>query len=205
MNDSGFAGITAAILLVMRLFIAGTFIRAGAVKLTDIKQFRLAIANYEILPAALVAAAAVIVPAVEVTVGLSFLLGVLPAVFAAVLAALLLCFSAVIAVNLARGRVFDCGCGGSTAPQTISWRHIAVNTFLAASAIAIAIAPPAGLELLRGAGGLITIGIPGGSGVPLVLTAALGFVLARVLGAALAARQAGRGVRRQPVQPFHAE
>ena len=193
MDDVGFAGIAAAILLVMRLFIAGTFIRAGAVKLADIEQFRLAIANYKILPSGLVTAAAIIVPAVEVTVGVSFLLGVLPVVFAAVLAALLLSFSAAIAVNLARGRVFDCGCGGSTAPQTISWRHIAINTFLAASATAIAIAPPAGLELLRGTGVLVSIAVPGGSGIPLALTAALSFVTTRVLGVAIAARHAGPG------------
>jgi uncharacterized membrane protein YphA (DoxX/SURF4 family) len=184
MNDAGFAGIAAAILLVMRLLIAGTFIRAGAVKLTDLKEFRLAVANYQILPAGLVKAAAVTVPMAEVTVGLGLLLGIAPVVFAAVLAVLLLCFSAAIAVNLARGRVFDCGCGGSIAPQTISWRHIAANSLLAACAAAIAIAPPGGLELLAGPAGLASVSVPGGSGIPLVLAATLGFMLTRVGGAA---------------------
>jgi uncharacterized membrane protein YphA (DoxX/SURF4 family) len=191
-NSAGFAGIAAAILLVIRLFIAGTFIRAGAVKLADIKEFRLAVANYDILPAGLVAAAAVTVPAVEVVAGLLLLLGVLPVVVAAVLAALLLCFSAAIAVNLARGRVFDCGCGSNVTPQTIGWRHIAVNALLAGGATAVAVAPPASLELLRGPSGLVSIAVPGGSDVPLVLTAALGFMLTRVLGAAVAARTSFR-------------
>ena len=104
MNDAGFAGIAAAILLVMRLFIAGTFIRAGLVKLADTKEFRLAVANYKILPAGLVTVAAVTVPVVEVMVGLCLMLGLLPVVFASVLAALLLCFPAAIGINLASGR-----------------------------------------------------------------------------------------------------
>jgi uncharacterized membrane protein YphA (DoxX/SURF4 family) len=186
----GLAGVTAAILLVLRLVIAGTFIRAGAAKLPDRREFRLAIENYQILPASLVPAAAVTVPAVEITVGLLFLLGVFPAESAAVLAAVLLCFSAAIAVNLARGRVFDCGCDSSVAPQAISWRHVVVNTIFAAGAIAIAVAPPVGLDLLRGPGGLVSITVPGGSVVPLVLAATLSLVLTRVLGAATTARRA---------------
>ena len=188
MDDIGFAGIAAAILVITRLCIACAFIRAGAVKLTDLKEFRLAVANYEILPPRLLAAATVTIPTVEVTVGLLLLLGVFPVEGAAVLAALLLGFSAAIAINLARGRVFDCGCGGSAAPRMISWWHVAVNTLLAVSAAAIAIVAPAGLELLRGTGGMVSIAIPAGSDVPVVLAAALGFMLTRVLGGAIDTR-----------------
>lgn len=197
----GLAGVTAAVLLVLRLVIAGTFIRAGAAKLPDRREFRLAIENYQILPASLVPAAAVMVPAAEITVGLLLLLGVFPAESAAVLAALLLCFSAGIAINLARGRVFDCGCDSSVAPKAISWQHVAVNTVLAACAIAIAIAPPAGLDLLRGQGGLVSLTVPGGSGIPLVLAAALGFVLTRLLGAASAAGRAAVAQAPDPAVP----
>ncbi len=190
MAETGFAGIAAAILVIVRVLIAVVFLRAGIVKLTSRKAFRLAVANYEILPVGLTPAAAVIIPAAEVTAGLLLLLGVLPAVVAAVLAALLVCFSAAIAVNLARGRTFDCGCGNSrVAPQTISWRHVAVNTVLAASAAAISVAPPGGLELLPGPRGVFSIGIPGGSGLPVLLSAALVLLTARMLAAAAATRR----------------
>lgn len=190
MAETGFAGIAAAILEIMRVFIAVVFLRAGMVKLTGRKDFRLAVANYEILPVGLVPAAAVIIPATEVTAGLLLLLGVLPGVVAAILAALLVCFSAAIAVSLARGRTFDCGCGSSgVAPQTISWRHVAVDTVLAAAAAAISIAPPAGLELLPGPRGAFFIGIPGRSGLPVLLAAALMLLTARVLAAAAATRR----------------
>jgi uncharacterized membrane protein YphA (DoxX/SURF4 family) len=190
MAETGFAGIAAVILEIMRVFIAVVFLRAGMVKLTGRKDFRLAVTNYEILPAGLAAAAAVIVPVTEATAGLLLLLGVLPGVVAAILAALLVCFSAAITVNLARGRIFDCGCGSSrVAPQTISWRHVAVNAILAASAAAISVAPPGGLELLPGPRGVFSVDIPGGSGLPVLLAAALVLVTARMLAAAAATRR----------------
>lgn len=155
-------------------------------KLLDLDEFRLAVKNYEIVPASLTGITAVGVAAVEVTAGLLLLLGILPLVIAAVLAILLVCFSAAIAINLARGRVFDCGCdGSSTAPQTISWSHVTANTFLAAMAAAISIAPPASVNLLYGPSGAFSISIPGGSRVPVLLAAMLAFVTMRLLAAAL--------------------
>lgn len=189
MDVTGLAGVAAAVLLVARLLIAGVFIRAGAVKLTDLAEFRLAVTNYGILPASLIHATAALVPALELMAGLLLLIGVFPGVVAAVLAALLLCFSAAIAVNLARGRVFDCGCGGTAAPQLISWRHVAINGLLAFAAAAISITSPGGLDLLSDPRGAFPIGIPGGSGVPVVLAAALCLVTARMVSAALTARE----------------
>ncbi|HZR52329.1 MAG TPA: MauE/DoxX family redox-associated membrane protein [Streptosporangiaceae bacterium] len=186
MNDAGLTGTAATILLIMRLCIAGAFVRAGAVKLADLNEVRLAITNYQILPAGLTGVATVSVPAVEVTAGLLLLLGVFPAEVAAVLAALLVCFSAAIAVNLARGRVFDCGCGGSAAPRMISWQHVAVNTVLAGSATVIAIVPPASLDLFRGTRGIVAVAVPGGSVLPVTLAAALVFILTRLLASATA-------------------
>jgi uncharacterized membrane protein YphA (DoxX/SURF4 family) len=190
MAETGVAGLAAAILMIMRMFIAVVFLRSGMVKLTSRRDFRLAVANYQILPGGLTPAVAVVIPAAEVTAGLLLLLGVLPVVVAAVLAALLVSFSAAIAVNLARGRTFDCGCGSSRiAPQTISWRHIAVNTVLAASAVAISVAPPGGLELLHGPRGVFSIDIPAGSALPVLLAAALVLLVARILDPAAATRR----------------
>lgn len=192
MDDAGLAGVAAAALLVIRFYIAIVFIRAGFIKLADLAEFRLAVANYRILPAGLANTAAVAVPLLEVTAGLLLLLGVLPGIVAAILAALLLCFSAAIAVNLARGRVFDCGCGGGIAPRLINWRHVMINLMLAALAVLTAIAAPAGFDLLHGPRGVFSIGVPAGSGIPIVLAAALGFMTVRMLGAAVAMRRALR-------------
>jgi hypothetical protein len=175
-------------LLITRFAIAGIFIRAGTVKLANLRDFQAAVANYEILPLGLVPAVAVSVPAGEVAAGVLLLLGVAPGIASAVLAALLVCFSAAIGLNLTRGRIFDCGCGGRAVPQLIGWRHVAVNLALAALATCVAIAPPIGLELLPGPRGVFSVELPAGSGIPLLLATVLCLLTARMLAAALAVR-----------------
>jgi uncharacterized membrane protein YphA (DoxX/SURF4 family) len=187
-DETGIAGIVATTLLITRFAMAVIFIRAGTVKLANLREFRLAVANYQILPLSLVPAVAVSVPAGEVAGGVLLLLGVASGIASAVLAALLLCFSAAIGLNLTRGRIFDCGCGGRDMPQLISWRHVAVNLLLAALAACVAIAPPVGLELLPGPRGVFSVELPAGSGVPLLLATVLGLLTARMLAAALAIR-----------------
>ena len=188
MDETGIAGVVATTLLITRFAMAAIFIRAGAVKLANLREFRLAVANYELLPLSLVPAVAVSVAAGEVAGGVLLLLGVASGMASAVLAALLVCFSAAIGLNLARGRIFDCGCGGRTVPQLISWRHVAVNLVLAALAICVAIAPPIGLELLPGPRGVFSVELPAGSGIPLLLATVLCLLTARMLAAALAIR-----------------
>lgn len=196
MADTGLAGLAAAILLMMRFIIAGVFIRAGMAKLFGLEEFRRAVKNYEIVPAGLTRITALSVVAVELTAGLLPLLGILPVVVAAILASLLVCFSAAIAINLARGRVFDCGCdGNSTAPQLISWGHVGANIVLAALAAAVSIAPPASLNLLYGPSGVFSIAIPGGSRVPVLLAAVLAFLSIRILATARAANRLVREAR----------
>jgi uncharacterized membrane protein YphA (DoxX/SURF4 family) len=188
MHGAGLSGIVASALLVLRFVLALVFIRAGIIKLSDLADFRTAVTNYQILPGRLTGAAALAVPAVEAGAGTLLVLGVLPSITAACLAALLVTFSVAIIINLARGREFDCGCGG-TAPQTISWRHVAVNVLLAATAVALALAPPAGPGLLAGPGGVFAVRLPHAAGVPAVLTAALLLVLASTVRAAAEVRR----------------
>jgi hypothetical protein len=79
---------------------------------------------------------------------------------------------------------------GSAAGALTGLLFVAVS--LAAAAGAIAATAPAGLALLRGPGGLVSIGVPAGSAVPLILTAGLGCTLAR------GAPRSARGRRSRP-------
>jgi uncharacterized membrane protein YphA (DoxX/SURF4 family) len=189
MQDASLPGIAALALLAVRFILALVFIRAGIVKLSGLADFRVAIKNYQLLPAGLTGVAALGVPAAEVSAGTLLLLGIFPGITAACLAVLLVIFSVAIAINLARGRVFDCGCGG-TAPQQISWRHVAVNMLLAAAAAGMTLAPPSGFGLLAGPGGVFSPRLPHGAGVPAMLAAVLVVLLASTLRAAVAARRA---------------
>jgi uncharacterized membrane protein YphA (DoxX/SURF4 family) len=169
------------IMLAVRWCVAGIFLRSGLGKAAGLAEFRDAVANYRLLPAALVAPVAYSLPFAEIAAGVLLALGVLPVVVAAILALLLVAFAGAIAINLARGRVFDCGCAGSVAaPQMISWRHVAADVLLAGAAAAIAVAlPPA--NLWEGPNGLTGIAMPGGGAFPVVLSVVLCLVLVRVL------------------------
>jgi uncharacterized membrane protein YphA (DoxX/SURF4 family) len=187
---------TGAILLAGRFVLAAIFIRTGVVKLLALDEFRAAIANYKIVPARLTSTAAMAVATGETAAGLLLLLGIVPVMASGVLAALLVCFSAAIGVNLARGRVFDCGCGGNrTAPRLISWRHVGVNMLLAAVGIALALASPDNLDLLSGPRGLLATTTPPGATLPIILATALALASARMIGAAATARAALRSTR----------
>lgn len=98
-----------------RLVLAGVFLAAAAPKLADPAGFAGAIANYRAFPDALVNLVATVVPALEL-VGAAALLTPWRRGGALLLAALLLGFTALLAVSLARGIDIACGCFGASDP-----------------------------------------------------------------------------------------
>jgi hypothetical protein len=128
-----------ALALVVRL--AGALLLGGAAwhKLRDRESFRAALADYRLLPARLVPAAAALVTATELALALG-LLATPRAAFGA--AALLAGYALAIGVNLLRGRRhIDCGCGGAAQPLS-AWL-VGRNLVLAAAFAAGAGAPSA--------------------------------------------------------------
>lgn len=161
------------VLLAARWVIAAVFLRSGLGKIAGLAEFRVAVANYRLLPAFLVAPVAFSLPFAEVVAAVLLALGVLPVVVAAALALMLAAFAVAIAVNLARGRVFDCGCAGSAATaQVIGWRHVTTDVVLAGAAAAVAMAPPPP-SLFLGPDGLARVSMPGGGAFPVLLSVVL--------------------------------
>ncbi|QGP80234.1 methylamine utilization protein MauE [Sphingobium sp. CAP-1] len=113
------------------------------------------IANYRLLPAALVGPAAVALPLVEVATGAALLIGLhMLAVIVAM--ALLLLFAGAMAVNIARGRGhIDCGCGHGALRHPIGWPLVVRNIALAALlSLRLPPAPPfAALDMATAAAG----------------------------------------------------
>jgi uncharacterized membrane protein YphA (DoxX/SURF4 family) len=195
----GLETVAGLVMLAVRWFLAGVFLRSGLGKTTGLAQFRAAVANYRLLPAVLVTPVAYTLPLAEIAAGILLALGILPLVVAAALALLLIAFAAAIAVNLARGRVIDCGCAGSVAtPQLISWRHVGTDIALAVAATAVAIAPPPG-DLWTGPSGLARVAMPAGGAFPVLLSVLVCLVtvtLLRRAGTVIGlARAAGEGLR----------
>lgn len=120
------------------------FLAAGVAKLRHRAVLPGVIANYRLLPRALVAPVAAVLPLVEVAVGAMMLFGYPPAALAG--AALLLAFAAAMAINIGRGRShIDCGCGHPQLRQPLTRTHVARNIVLAALSLAIVFVPaPAG-------------------------------------------------------------
>ncbi|MBB4613584.1 MauE/DoxX family redox-associated membrane protein [Novosphingobium taihuense] len=121
----GIAGYAAA-------FGIGTlFLTAGLAKLRSRRVFPGVVANYRLLPPALVGVVATLLPPAEVVIGACLIVGIGPAAIPA--AGLLLVFAAAMAVNIRRGRShIDCGCGRSDLRQTLSGTLVLRNVVLAA-------------------------------------------------------------------------
>lgn len=132
-------------LVAARWLLALLFLTSGVSKLVDRGSFAIAIDRYEIVSTRYTPALSSALPGLEIVLGVAFAIGILPAVAGWCASGALLVFAAAVTINLARGRRFDCGCGG-TLQREISWSLVARNVILAAIAAIVAIRP-AGLAL----------------------------------------------------------
>lgn len=98
--------------LLARLVVGGVWIWAGAHKLFDPASSIAAVRAYEILPADLVEPVAYLLPALEVVVGATLVVGLLTRGAALLSAVLLVAFIVGVASAWARGLEIDCGCFG---------------------------------------------------------------------------------------------
>lgn len=97
-------------ILAGRVLLGVVFIVAAGPKIADPPAFAHMIDNYRLFPSALVHAAALVLPWVEMFSGIALVLGVFWRTAGKLAAALLVVFLAAIATNLARGRAVQCGC-----------------------------------------------------------------------------------------------
>ncbi|HEY3173429.1 MAG TPA: MauE/DoxX family redox-associated membrane protein [Thermoanaerobaculia bacterium] len=96
----------------MRIQIAlgAVFVAAAIPKILDPPAFAHMIYNYRLLPGGLINGLALVMPWIELCVGLALVLGVWKREAALVAGALLVVFLVAIGWNLVRGHAIDCGC-----------------------------------------------------------------------------------------------
>lgn len=137
-------------MLADRWFLAAIFLVAGVAKAGHTEEFTEAVDRYGIVPRPLVAPLAIVLPFVELGLGLALAAGVWLVVAGCVAAVVFAGFGGAISWNLAHGRRFDCGCGvGGDAP--LGWSLVLRNLALTILAAAIAVGPSTALALWPGA------------------------------------------------------
>ena len=105
----------------VRVGLGALFLYAAVLKIADPMRFAEAVANYRLLPGALVPAAAAALPGVELGVAACLLAGLWGRAAALVVAALMAVFTAATVQALARGIDLRCGCFGASSDPVTLW------------------------------------------------------------------------------------
>lgn len=113
---------TKYILLVCRGILSVVFILAALGKIADLKEFSDAVAAFKILPTTSVNVFAIVLPWVELLIGLSLLSGTLLRQAAFLSIVLNLIFTVAIGLAMSRGLDIECGCFTlSNAHTSVGW------------------------------------------------------------------------------------
>lgn len=130
------------LLLTVRVVLGAIFIVAGALKIGDPIAFADSIWAFQLVPNAVIAPMALMLPIFEIAAGALLILGIVRGTAALAILILSAVFTAAIASALARGLTLDCGCFGQGAP-TVSgmWLDLARDLLLLAGAALVYFLP----------------------------------------------------------------
>ena len=99
--------------LSLRVYLGVVFLLAAWFKIVDPRQFALSIATYDLLPLYLINLMAVILPWIEVFVGVTLILGWWTRASALCIAGMMVMFIVALSLALAEGLEMSCGCFAS--------------------------------------------------------------------------------------------
>jgi putative oxidoreductase len=128
--------------LLMRSVLGGMFIIASLDKIVDPAAFAASILNYQLIGFHVSMFVATILPWVELLAGLGLLLGVFPRGSALTATLLMLVFTALVGITLARGLDISCGCfSQDPGAGKIGIQKLMENFFLSLVALLILFRP----------------------------------------------------------------
>ena len=114
--------------LALRAYVGGYFILAAVPKIVEPLAFATSIAHYGILPNGLVNASALILPWLEIIVGIMLVVGIRVRLSASLAGGMVIIFTLAVAYAVVLGLKIDCGCFGSSGGDEVSWWKVAKNT-----------------------------------------------------------------------------
>ena len=124
------------VLVGLRVALGLLFLWAAISKVPDLAAFAQDVANYRIVPPALVPYAASAVVGIEIVTGIALVTGIAARPAAILASILLVAFTAFLAQALLRGIDLRCGCFGADEPA--SWWTVGRDLLMLAAAIAVA-------------------------------------------------------------------
>ncbi|MCX7929632.1 MAG: DoxX family membrane protein [Chlorobi bacterium] len=133
--------------ILARIVVGGIFTMYAVDKIAVPADFALNIERYELLPLALVNLMAIILPWIELLVGVFLLVGVRLRANAILAVAMLAIFILAIGSAMARGLEINCGCSAHS--ETVGWGKIIEDALYLLLALRIVIKPDATLTLER--------------------------------------------------------
>jgi len=117
----------AQINLLIRIIVGSIFIITGISKIIDPVLFAKEITFYRMLPDFSINLIAIILPWIELVVGVLFILGVRVKANILILAGMLLMFNFAVSVAWARGLNINCGCFSNLAKETVGLGKLSEN------------------------------------------------------------------------------
>lgn len=136
-------------MLVLRVAVGAIFIWAGALKIGHADVFAAQITAFRIVPHALIAPLALLLPFFEIVLGGYLVLGLYTRVAAVIAAIQLAIFATAIGTAVARGLSLSCGCFGPGDKTVTSWPEVARDVVFAGVAAFVAWQAPGMLALDR--------------------------------------------------------
>jgi uncharacterized membrane protein YphA (DoxX/SURF4 family) len=137
------------VLLVLRVGLGLIFLAAGGFKIGHAAEFAQEIAAFRLLPQPLIAPLALLMPFLEVMLGVYLVIGLFARASAWAAALLLLIFDLAIASAVARGLHLHCGCFGPNDQTVTTWTEVARDAVLVVLAVALAVRGPGMLAVDR--------------------------------------------------------
>ena len=134
------------LLLIFRLIVGFVFLSFGASKIAIADKFANEIGNYSLMPEFSLNFFALILPWIEVVVGIMMILGVRLRANAVISIGLLSVFILAVISAMIRGLDINCGCS-STNPQKVGFPKILENSGLIILSLVIAFFPQSKLSL----------------------------------------------------------
>lgn len=127
------------LILIIRIFIGILFIFYGISKVADPSHFANEIGNYNMLPDLVIQLMALIIPWIELIVGMLLIFGINQNENGLIATGLLIIFTLAVAIAFSRGLDISCGCSGSDAGQKVGWLKIFENIGLIILTLALSL------------------------------------------------------------------